>query len=86
MSLENLRKALKEGKLKVGTDQTLKSLGQGKVEEVFLSSNCPEDLMKRIEKYCNLGECKFTQLKENSKELGAICKKPFSISVCFCVK
>jgi len=86
MSLTELKKVLKEGKLKIGTDETLKFLKQGKVEEVFVSSNCSEDIMGRVEKYCELSECKISKLKENSKELGAVCKKPFSINMCCSIK
>ena len=86
MSLIELKKALKDGKLNIGTEETIKLLKNKKVKEVFVSSNCSEDVKDRIKKYCKISECKFSQLEENSKDLGAICKKPFSISVCSYLK
>ncbi len=85
MSMDNLKKALKDDTLIIGSDETLKLLKKGKVKEVFVSSNCQEDAMNSLEKYCEIGKCKLEKLKENSKELGAICKKPFSINMC-CIK
>lgn len=82
MSLVELRKALKEKKLKMGIKETLKLMKKGKVKEVFVSSNCQEDLLAQIKRYCKISGCKLHELKENNKELGVICKKPFSISVC----
>ena len=86
MSLLNLKKALKEEKLKIGTEITFKLLKGGKVKEVFVSENCPKEIVKRIERYCEISECKLTKLKEKNKDLGAICKRPFSIRVCSYVK
>ncbi len=86
MSLDNLKKVLKEGKLKIGADETLKSLKKMEAKEVFVSSSCPEELLEKIEKYCVLGGCTVSKLKENSKELGAACKKPFSINICCSIK
>jgi large subunit ribosomal protein L30e len=86
MSLENLRNALKEKKLKLGTSETLKFIRKSKAKEVFVSSNCPDNLIKDLEKYCEISKCKLYKLKENSKDLGAICKKPFSISMCCSIK
>ena len=86
MSIDNLRKALKEGKLKTGLEETNKLLKKDKVKEVFVASNCPENWENTLKKYCEITKCKFSKLKENSNEVGAICKKPFSIVVCCYLK
>ncbi len=82
MSLENLKKALKEKNLIIGTDRTLKELKKGKAKEVFVSRNCPADLKKQVTKYGEISGVKVTQLKETNEEIGSICKKPFSINLC----
>lgn len=82
MSKDNLKKAVKERNLIIGSDETIKLLKKGGVKEVFVSINCPEDVLGSIKKYCEINEVKLLELKENSKELGAVCKKPFSITVC----
>jgi large subunit ribosomal protein L30e len=86
MSLVELRKALKEKKLKMGIEETEKLLKQNKVKEVFVASNCPEDREAKIKRHCEISGCKFSKLKEDSRDLGAVCKKPFSISVCCYLK
>ena len=35
-SIDNLKKAMKEEKLKIGTDETIKLVKQGKIKEVFV--------------------------------------------------
>jgi large subunit ribosomal protein L30e len=82
MSLENLRKAIKDGKLVIGSEKTEKLLKKGGAKEVFVASNCDEDLKERLKTYAEISDCKFNVLKENANDIGAICKKPFSISVC----
>ncbi|MBT3691299.1 50S ribosomal protein L30e [Candidatus Woesearchaeota archaeon] len=84
--MDNLKKALKDNKLIVGSDETLKLLKKGKTKEAFVSSNCQAESLNSLEKYCEINKCKLDKLKENSKELGAICKKPFSINMCCIIK
>lgn len=83
MSLKNLNNALKENKLFVGTESTLKALKKGKVKEVFISKNCPEYIKKRIKNYSEISESIYTELDLTNEDLGILCKKPFSINCCF---
>ena len=80
MTLADLKKLLKTDKLIIGKERTIKSLKLGKLEQVFLSSNC--SCIEDIEYYAGLsGKAKVDKLKVPNDELGVICKKPFSISV-----
>jgi len=80
-SISEIKKALKEGKAIIGTERTLKNLKLGKVSKVFLTSNCPAGVKKDINYYSKLAKAEVVQLKQPNDELGALCKKPFSISV-----
>ena len=82
MSLDNLKKAIKEKKLVIGTDRTLKLLKTNKAKEVFISKNCPETLRKRIKNYGEINKIKITELDNTNEEIGSLCKKPFSINIC----
>ncbi len=84
MSIEELKKALKEEKLIYGRDETLKKIKSGKINEVFISSNCPKELRQDIIYYSKLANVKVSELDVPNDELGIICKKPFSISVACC--
>jgi ribosomal protein L30E len=83
MSLKNLKNVLKENKLSFGTESTIKNLKKGKVKEVFISKNCPEDIKKRIEYYSNIAGCACSTLDLTNEELGILCKKPFFVNCCF---
>ncbi len=72
---------LKTKKLIIGTEKTMKNLLLGKIERIFLSSNCPENIREDINYYSKLQTFGVIELKYPNDELGAICKKPFSISV-----
>ena len=84
MSLSNLKTALKDNKVVFGTERALKALKNNGAKEVFVSKNCPEDLKETIEKYSKLNEIKVSMLDIFNDELGSVCKKPFSINVCYC--
>jgi len=84
--INEIRKALKEKKIIIGTENTLKNLKLGKVAKVFLTSNCPDNVKKNIKHYCKLAKVEAVQLKQPNDELGALCKKPFSISVLSVIK
>lgn len=77
----DIKKHLKDKKLVVGTKLTVKQLRLGKMQAVFLSSNCPVKVKDEISHYCSISACKVEQLKIPNDELGALCRKPFSISV-----
>ena len=79
--MSELSDALKSKKLVIGTERTLKLLKNDKVEKVFFSSNCNEKARKDIEHYSKLNKIKVAELDMNNDEVGAFCKKPFSVSV-----
>jgi large subunit ribosomal protein L30e len=76
-----LRKLIKDKKLLVGTDRTLKALKLGKIEKVFIASNCAGKAKDDIEYYGKMSKASISQLKYPNDELGVLCKKPYSISV-----
>jgi ribosomal protein L30E len=82
MSLDNLKKAIKEKKLIIGTERTVSALKRGEVKEVFISKNCPELLRKEIKNYAAISNISVNELKKSNEEIGTICKKPFSINLC----
>lgn len=79
--MEEIKKLLKEGKLIIGTNKIIKNLKLGKLKEVYLSSNCPRETIEDIKHYARLNKVKVNELSENNKQLGVVCRKPFSVSV-----
>ena len=81
LNLEELKRLIKSEKAVLGTQRTLKLLKQGALEQVFLSSNCPEDVKKDVEYYAKLAGVPVTALRYPNDEVGILCKKPYPVSV-----
>lgn len=79
--MNDLREDLKKKKPIFGADRTLKEIRSGKVEKIYISKNCRDDIKRDILHYSKLADVKVIELKETNNELGAVCKKPFNISV-----
>jgi len=67
----------KKSKIIYGTENVVKS--SKTLVQVFVSSNYPEEMKTELTK--NVGKVEVEQVKENSKELGTLLRKPFLISV-----
>lgn len=81
MSLEELRRALKEEKVVFGTKETLRNLKKGKLKKVFVSGNCPKNLRDDIKHFSKIAKIDVVELTQPDDELALLCKKNFSVSV-----
>jgi len=80
-TIAEIKKLLKDKKLIIGTERTIKNLKLGRISKVYVSSNCPENVNDDISYYSKLANAAVLKLSYPNDELGVICKKPFSISV-----
>lgn len=76
-----IKKLVKENKLVIGADETLKGLRTGKFTKIFLASNCSEQLKEDIMHYVGIAGVEVVDTGIVNDELGDICKKPYSIAV-----
>ena len=76
-----VRVGLKSNKAILGSDEVLKSLKQGKISKVLVSTNCKEDLKRDLEHLKSISDFEIVNVKYDSEELGVICKKPFTVSM-----
>lgn len=81
MSMIELRKALKEKGLCLGSREVISKLKNGKLKKVFLASNCRQDLLKDVEHYSKINKIEVVKLDKTNEEVGLLCKKPYSISI-----
>ena len=72
---------LKEGKLIIGAELTLKGLKKGNVTKVFLAVNTDLDTKDDVKTYASMNGVEVVELDVTNEELGTVCQKPFSISV-----
>ena len=79
--LEEIKKALKENKVIIGTERSIKALRHGKVAKVLITSNCNEEVKSDLIHYCKIANVELVELQMPNDELGSFCKKPFAISV-----
>ena len=79
-ALAEIKKHINDKKLVLGTKATIKNMKLGKLEKVFITSNCPENVKNDINYYSSIGGCKIEKLSIPNAELGVICKKQFSVS------
>jgi len=82
-NLSEIKKLLKESadKIIIGTERALKNLKTGKISAIYVSSNCADLTLEKLEHYAKLSKAKVIKLKYHNDELGVLCKKPFHISV-----
>ena len=78
---DDIKKLLKTDKLVLGTALTVKHLKRGKLEKVYLSRNCPQQVREDLKHYATLASTELVGLDVPNDQLGDVCKKPFSISV-----
>lgn len=79
--LDDLRNAVNEKKIIIGSKQAIKNLKLKNVKLVFMASNCPDNIKKDIEYYSKLTGIKAENFDGTAKQLGVFCGKPFSIAV-----
>lgn len=79
--IDELRNAIKEKSVIIGTKQTIKNLKLKNVKSIVVANNCPENVRKDIEYYSKLTGIKMENFDGTAKQLGILCGKPFSIAV-----
>jgi len=77
--INELLNDIKTKKHLFGHKETLKNID--KVERIYIASNCPEEIMKKIKERAKKAEVKVKLLNLKTYELKELCKKPFPISV-----
>ncbi len=71
-----LRRAIKTGKVYLGSKRTIKALRNGEARMVVVASNCPEEFFEKIKSF----NVPVVMFEGTNMDLGAICGKPFSVA------
>ena len=79
MSVDDIKKALDDKKLIIGTKTVMKGTKKGDIKNVFYASNCPEEIVKDLNHYANTSKLSVEEFKGDSVKLGQTCGKPFSV-------
>ncbi|MGQ4834043.1 MAG: 50S ribosomal protein L30e [Candidatus Asgardarchaeia archaeon] len=76
----SLRIALRTGNVILGFERTKKSIIEGNAKMIILASNTPKDRLEEIKYYSKLANIPIYIYEGSSKDLGALCGKPFMVS------
>ena len=79
--IKEIKQLLKTKKLVFGTEQVIKKIKKDQIEKLFISSNCNNTTKEDLQHYAKIGKVEEIFLNNSNKEVGVICKKPFSISI-----
>lgn len=75
-----ITKCVKTGRVLLGGSSTIQSAKTGKTKLVILAADCPRNLREDVEYYCGLSEVQVIDYEGSSKDLAAVCNKPFLVS------
>lgn len=78
---KEIRRAVDTGKVHFGTKQGQKNSIKGKAEAIVLSSNARQAVREKILHYGKVSGIPVIEFKGTGMELGAVCGKPFTVSV-----
>jgi len=75
-----LKIALRTGRIILGFERTKKSIISGNAKLIIIASNAPKDRMEELKYYAKLDNVPIYIFEGSSKDLGALCGKPFMVS------
>ena len=79
-SIKEIKKHVGKDDLIIGMKRVLKNLKLKRLKEIFVAANPNAETLKDVEYYAKLTGTPVTKLDILNNELGAVCKKQFSIS------
>jgi len=79
--VREIQTAVKTGKVVMGYRESLKAVVNGKAKLVLVASNAPSDIKRDLTKHCKLSGTPLLEFPGTLWDLGAVCNKPFMISV-----
>ena len=80
MSVKNeIKQALKDNKLVIGSRKVLSGVKNGKITSVVVASNCPDSVRLDMNHYSSISGVPVKSFDADSLQLGEFCGKPFNI-------
>ncbi len=72
--------AMSTGKVRMGYNDVIKSVLNGKVKATIVSSNLPGNIAEELKRNCELSKIPIISYEKSGKELGAVCGRPHKVS------
>ncbi len=77
----NIKLALKTGKIKMGMRNVIRALQRGEAKMVIMASNIPRERMSYITYLCSIANIPLAIFPGTVKELGEVCGRPHVVSL-----
>ncbi|NOR85749.1 hypothetical protein GQ473_06545 [archaeon] len=74
-----IKNAIIEKQVIIGTNRTFKSLEKKEIKQLVVANTCPSDIVDKLNTYSK--DLKITLAEISAKNLGTLCRKPFSVCV-----
>ncbi|MBU0898834.1 MAG: ribosomal L7Ae/L30e/S12e/Gadd45 family protein [Nanoarchaeota archaeon] len=81
MSEKDIKDAIKEKKIVIGSKSVIKNVKNNLLNSVFYAENCNEDLLAQLKHYSKISGVEIKKFDGTSENLGELCAKPFNILV-----
>jgi large subunit ribosomal protein L30e len=78
--VDTILDAIKQKRVLFGYKKSIKEIKSGELELIVIANNIPENLRKEIEHNAKIFNLRMEIFNGTSKDLGALCGKPFPIS------
>ena len=78
---QEIKSAIKNEKIIIGTKTVMKNLKNGKLEKIIISLNVPKEIKEDLEHYSKISKININEFDGTSVKLGEFCGKPFNILV-----
>ena len=78
--IRELQTAIRTGKVVLGYRRTLRELVNDRAKLVVVAKNAPSHIIEELKYYASLSQTPILVFEGSSRELGAACRKPFTVS------
>jgi ribosomal protein L30E len=76
---KQIKDAMKDGKIIIGSNSVLRQLKKGRVGAVIYAENAPESRVRDLDHYSSVSGAEIMKYSGKSSKLGETCGKPFNI-------
>ncbi|RLI99386.1 MAG: hypothetical protein DRP03_03625 [Candidatus Aenigmatarchaeota archaeon] len=78
---ELIAKAASEGNITLGTKSVIKGIKNSEIEKVIYATNIPQHILNNLKYYSKHFSIEIESFGNDSRHLGELCGKPFSVLV-----
>jgi len=78
--VREIQTAIRTGKVVLGYRRTLRELVNDRAKLVIVAKNAPSNIVEELKYYASISRTPILVFEGSSRELGAACRKPFTVS------